>query len=67
MSYHYILIKHYKRGASYDTGQPRMCLRCAVNGGRKNRAIVTAIRIDDTTKRRFPVEYCGDHIPEDLQ
>ncbi len=61
MSYHFILVKHYKRGAVYANGEARMCIRCGVNGSRKHRAVVTAIRIDDETKRRHPVAYCEDH------
>lgn len=67
MTYRYINVKVYKRGASYDTGKPRMCIRCAINGGRKKRAVITAIRVDGKTKRRFPVEYCQDHIPVELR
>ena len=61
MSYHFINVKHYKRGARWDNGEARMCIRCRVNGSRGNRAVVTAIRVDDETKRRHPVAYCEDH------
>ena len=61
MSYHFINVKHFKRGATYDNGQSRMCLRCG-----RWRAVVTAIRIDDETKRRFPVAYCQDDTPLEI-
>lgn len=66
MSYHYINVKHFKRGASWDNGQPRMCIRCRINGSRAHRAIVIAIRVDDETKRRFPVAYCQEDIPLEI-
>ena len=61
MTYRYINVKHFKRGATYDNGEARMCLRCEINGGRGKRAVVTALKVDDETKRRLPVAYCGDH------
>jgi len=68
MTYRYINVKHFKRGASYNTGKPRMCIRCrSLERHRRKRAVITAIRVDGETKRRFPVEYCQDHIPVELR
>ncbi len=61
VSYHFINVKHYKRGVIWDNGEARMCLRCTVNGLSRQGAVVTAIRVDDKTKHRLPVAYCKRH------
>lgn len=67
--YSYVLVKWYKRGATWEDGKPRICIRCRIEKRRGRRAIVTAIR-----KRRregyafrMPVEYCAEHLPDPLR
>ena len=67
MSYDFVNVKTYKRGASWADGNPRMCIRCGYEsetGGRRRRAVVVADMKYTGTKRRMSVAYCEEHIPD---
>ena len=66
----FVYVKRFKRGAYWNDGDPRMCVRCAVEvsyGRRSQRrqAVVTAI--DVTGDSKFNVGYCDEHVPEELE
>jgi len=66
MSYRLINVRRYKRGASWDNGEPRLCTRCGVNKTRKKRAVVVADLKYGGTKFAIPVAYCENHIPDEI-
>lgn len=61
VSYSFTYVKEYKRGAKWKDGSPRMCTRCGYEGGRRKRAIFTAIIKYNNSKFTVPVGYCEDH------
>jgi hypothetical protein len=68
MSYRYMHVKRYKRGASWPDGEARLCTACR-NGKkwgdvkRVKRATVTAMLKYAGAKWKVPVSYCDDHDP----
>lgn len=63
MSYRYINVQRYKRGAKWPDGNPRMCTRCGYERKRRKRAVVTAVLKYTGSPYRVPVAYCDDHDP----
>ena len=66
MSYRYVDVKRYKRGASWPDGQPRLCTRCGVEQVRRKRAVVVANLKYSGAKTKVPVSYCESHVPDAL-
>lgn len=66
MSFGYVKVKRYQRGATWSDGSPRMCTRCGVERTRRKVAIVTAFLTNDSTRYQLPVGYCPDHLPDEL-
>ena len=64
MSYTFVNVKQFKRGAKWPDGEPRMCVRCGYEGGRRRRAVVVADLKYTGSKYRLPVAYCDKHIPD---
>lgn len=57
-------VKRYKRGAKWPNGTPRYCVRCQVEGRRRNQATVLAERKGKFT---LSVGYCTNHTPDELR
>lgn len=67
MSYRYVEVKRFKRGATWPDGQPRICTRCRVEDrARCKRATVTALLQYVGSKYKVPVAYCPEHVPTAL-
>lgn len=67
MSYRFTQVKNYKRGATWPSGQPRMCVRCAYeNRPRRRQAVTVALLQYVGSKIKVPVSYCDQHIPDEL-
>jgi hypothetical protein len=72
MSFYFVNIKQLRRGATWPSGDPRMCTSCTVEEAhelrrRRNQAVVVADLRHRGTQFRVPVGYCEDHIPETLE
>ena len=63
MSYAFVNVKTYKRGASWPDGEARMCTQCHYEGGRRRRAVLVAEMKYSGDKYKLPVAYCDRHIP----
>lgn len=67
----YVNVKHYKRGAKWETGETRTCTTCRIeikrreSRGRARPAKVVANLKDG--KYKIPVGYCDEHTPEEIK
>ena len=63
-------VRRFKRGAFWSDGEPRMCGRCAVNGrdrhARRRQAVVTAVLVRPPARFRCPVDWCEEHLPDEV-
>jgi hypothetical protein len=67
VSFRFTNVQHYKRGASWPDGSPRMCIRCGYEGlGRRARATVIATLRKAGSRFKVPVAYCPNHTPEEV-
>lgn len=66
MSFSYVNVKRFKRGASWDNGKPRLCTRCGIEQVRRKRAVVVANLKYVGAKTKVPVAYCENHIPDGI-
>jgi hypothetical protein len=66
MSYRFIDVKRYKRGAKWPDGKPRYCTRCGAENRRRKQATVTALMQYLGAKTKVPVGYCDEHTPEGI-
>lgn len=67
MSFRYVNVKRYKRGANWPLGQTRICTRCQIERSRGRQAVVVAELRRSGSRFKLPVAYCEHHLPEDLQ
>ena len=63
MSYSFVNVQRFKRGASWPDGTPRMCTRCDLRT-RRSQAVVVAEMKYAGSKFAVPVGYCADHAPD---
>ena len=64
-------VRRFKRGAFWPDGEPRMCGRCAIEGpgrvgARRRQAVLTAVLVRPPSPYRCPVDWCEDHLPDEV-
>lgn len=64
-------VRRFKRGAFWPDGEARICCRCRIAGrdrprARGRQAVVTALLVRPPARFRLPVDYCADHVPDEV-